>query len=179
MRPSILLLAVLPLTLAACAERALGPGDVSGVYGLLRYDNDTLPRTYTAGGGCWAEVVAGSLDLQPNGTFTLEIDREQACADTPLSWVNLRASGSYGSTFGARLALDDPASGTSYLAWLKGTHVVVSVPQIPLVGGGAVEVEFSAQAAQNPNAEVPGAGCCALPPPPPDTGTIVISVPGS
>lgn len=173
MRPSIYFSAVLlALLVAGCAERTLGPGDVSGSYGLLRYDNDTLPRTYTAGGGCWAQIVAGALDLQPDGTFTLEIDRDQVCPNGPLSWVNLDASGTYGSVSGAWLALDDPAAGTTYLAWLKGTHVVVRVPQVPLIGGSAVDVEFSAQAANNPNVAVPEGGCCVLPPPPPDTAVL-------
>ena len=171
MRPSILIASVLIFALAACAERALGPADVSGVYGLLRYDDDTLPRTYTAGAGCTARVVAGALDLQPDGTFTLEIDRDQACWNAPLSWMNLDASGTYGSGLGGRLVLDDPASGTSYLAWLRGTHVVVSVPQIPLVGGGAVEVEFAAGAPSGNNV---GVAQPIGPPPLPDTATTVV-----
>ena len=174
MRPPILIATVLVFALAACAERALGPADVSGVYGLLRYDNDTLPRTYPAGGGCTAQVVAGSLDLQPDGTFTLEIDRDLMCPNAPVSWVNLDASGTYERGVGAWLTLHDPVAGTSYPAWLEGTHVVVRVPQVPLIGGSAVEVEFSAQAARNTDVTVTVGGCCALPPPPPDTSTVVV-----
>lgn len=178
MRPSTTLAAILlALLVAGCAERMLGPGEVSGAYGLLRYDNDTLPRTYTTGGGCQAQVVAGSLDLQPDGTFTLEIDRYLVCPNAPLSCVNLDASGTYGSVSGPWLGLDDPAAGTSYLAWLKGTHVVVLVPQIRLIGGGTVEVEFAAGAGNRDNrTTVNGGNCCVIPPEPADTTGVVIIV---
>jgi hypothetical protein len=172
MRPSILIASVLVIAAAACAERALGPADVSGVYGLFRYDNDTLPRTYAAAGGCSARVEDGSLVLDADGTFELHIVRDQLCEDT-LSWVNLDAAGTYGGGVGPWLALHDTGTGITYLAWVEGTHVVVKVPQVPSVGVGSVEVEFSAQAARNPTVAVPGGGCCALPPlPPPDTTTI-------
>ena len=174
MRPSIPLgVILLVLGSSGCAERALGPADVSGAYGLLRYDGDTLPRTYSTGTGCWAQVEYGSLTLSPDGTFSLEIVRDQACTNSQLYWANVDASGTYGKVNGPWLALRDSHTGTSYLAWLRGTHVVVQVPQVPLIGGHAIEVEFAAQAAQNPNVAVPEGGCCVRLPPPPDTVVIV------
>ncbi|MGA2384787.1 MAG: hypothetical protein ABSG61_15310 [Gemmatimonadales bacterium] len=180
MRPSTSLAAfLLALVVAGCAERAFGPGEVSGAYGLLRYDNDSLPRTYTTGTGCWAAVVYGSLVLSTDGTFDLQIVRDQACPNSPLVWDNIDASGTYGQATGPWLALQDRNAGTSYLAWLKGTHVVVLVPQIALIGGGAVEVEFAAGAGNQSNGTtvIDGNGpCCVTPPPPPDTSAVVIIV---
>jgi hypothetical protein len=177
MRPPISLAGcLLALLVVGCAERALGPGDVSGAYGLLRYDSDTLPRTYTTGTGCWARVEYGSLVLDDDGTFTLQIVRDEACTNGPLSWANVDASGTYGEVRAPWLGLHDAATGASYLAWLRGTHVVVMVPQVPLIGDGAVSVEFSAEAAKNPNVTVLEPGCC-IQPPPPDTSTVVVIIP--
>ena len=178
MRPSIPLgVFLLVLGAAGCAERALGPADVSGAYGLLLYDSDTLPRTYTTGTGCWAQVVHGSLTLSPDGTFDLQIVRNQACTNGPLYWASLEANGTYGKVQGRWLALQDQSTGDSYLAWLKGTHVVVLVPQVPLIGSGTVEVEFAAGAGDQGNGRtvVDGNGnCCVLPPLPPVPDTLVI-----
>ncbi len=155
MRPSIPLASLLLALLAAgCAGRSLGPGDVSGAYGLLRYDDDSLPRTYTTDIGCQVQVEYGSLSLRADGTFELHIVRVQACANVGTYWPNIDASGTYGKVGGSWLGLEDPVAGVSYLAWLKGTHVVVLVPQVPLIGGGAVEVEFAAGAGGGGNQTV-------------------------
>lgn len=174
MRSSILLAAVvLALLVAGCAERALGPADVSGVYGLLRYDNDTLPRSYSTGAGCRIRIESGSLVLSSDGTFDLEISGERVCTDSCPSWYGIHASGAYGEVAGRWLALRDDAAGTTYLAWVVGTHIVVKVPQAAAIGGGAVDVEFAAALSWG-NQTVAVAECGGLPLPPPDTTTIVV-----
>jgi hypothetical protein len=175
MRPPIPLAAlILALSIAGCAERALGPGDVSGSYGLLRYDNDSLPRVYSTGAGCSAGVEYGALDLSANGTFGLQIVRWVSCPNGGQGWFDLDASGTYQKVNGLWLALRDPARGAVFPAWIRGTHVVVLVPQIPSLSTGAVEVEFAAGATQgNGMVTVPG-GNNPLPFPPPVPETLVV-----
>ena len=177
MRPTLFLPIVLALAALGCAERALGPSDVAGSYGLVRYANDSLPWSYTSGSGCWARVEAGSLTLGSDGTFGLKVARTEACPNSGLVWVDIDASGTYGQVVGRWLSLRD-ANGSTYPAWLRGTHIVVAVPQVPLLGGGSVEVEFEAGAGGGGNGQIVGEGgtCCVLPPPPPDTSTAVIII---
>ena len=175
MRPPIPLAAlILALTIAGCAERALGPGEVSGSYGLLRYDNDSLPRVYSTSAGCSAGVEFGALDLSASGTFQLQIVRWVSCPNGGQGWFDIDASGTYEKVNGVSLVLRDPIRGTTYPAWIKGTHVVVLVPQIPLLSTGAVEVEFAAGANQGNGMVAVPDGNNPLPFPPPVTDTVVI-----
>jgi hypothetical protein len=179
MRPPIPLAAlILALSIAGCAERALGPGEVSGSYGLLRYDNDSLPRVYSTGAGCSARVEYGALDLSASGTFGLQIVRWVSCPNRGQGWFDLDASGTYQKVNGLWLALRDPVRGTVFLAWIRGTHVVVLVPQIPSLSTGAVEVEFAAGAGNRGNntITVPG-GNNPLPPPVPETLVVITKRP--
>lgn len=72
----LLLLGIL-FTLAACGRDAVGPApsSISGSYHLTMVDGHVLPFTVLDLGAYHAQVVSGTLTLNSDGTYDLEIGR--------------------------------------------------------------------------------------------------------
>ena len=179
MRPPILLSAVLlALSSGACAERLLGPADVSGSYVLIRYDAVVPPVSYSAPGGCTVTVYGGSLTLGADASYSLDVERDRQCpGPAGLQWVGVRSSGSFQliGPVGAGLRfVDGSGAGAVLDGMLVGTHVRVSLTQPSGLSPGIVTAEFAAGAASE-TATVPGEGGTVGPPPLPDTGIVIIT----
>ena len=178
MRPPILLSAVLlALGIGACAERLLGPADVSGSYVLIRYDGVVPPVSYSAPGGCTVTVYGGSLTLGADGSFSLDVERDRQCpGPAGLQWVGVRSSGSFQliGPIGVELRfVDGTGADVGLSGTLVGTHVRVSLPQPSGVSPGIVTAEFAAGATTE-NGAVPGDGAVG-PPPLPDTEIAIVT----
>ena len=172
--PIPLSIAVVALGLAACAERALGPADVSGSYSLIGYDGAVPPVSYPAPGGCTVTVSGGSLFLGADGSYSLYVERARRCpGPAGLEWVGVRMGGGFRLS-GLQLQFaDGSGAGTGLVGALVGTHIRVSVPQPSGLSPSVVTVEFAGGATSE---TVAGEGGNAGPPPLPDTGTVVITI---
>lgn len=165
--------ALAALGLAGCSE-ALGPGDYAGTYVLYRYDGGSLPRPYTTDRGCTVMIQSGTLQLQADATFSLEIGRTERCPG-----VNAIAFMSYslGGTFTAgwsevRLRT---SSGSVVVASLRGTHLIVPVPQPGGLSPATVNAEFmGGDGGRNVTVEVPSGENPSNPPLPPPGGVVII-----
>ncbi len=71
MRKLILLILVIPLTLAACRQETLDP---TGTYNMVSIDGNELPYAPAHQGQTGPEIVSGSLALNADGTFTMTMD---------------------------------------------------------------------------------------------------------
>ena len=170
-RPIPLIAVSLALVGVGCAERALGPGDVSGSYVVVRYDGAPPPRQYLDQGGCVVTVYGGDLTLGADGSYALDLQRGRQCPGAQaLQDVGLSRRGTF-RFIGRMLRFADTAGGEGLAGDLIGTHVRVSVPQPAGLTPAAVTAEFAAGSSEGGIriAEPTGPGQPGLPPLPHDT----------
>jgi hypothetical protein len=69
---------VLLLVGLSCSD-ALRPSDVVGTYTLMTINGSPLPRLVVDDPGCQESVIGGSLVLEPDQSFQLELELVTAC----------------------------------------------------------------------------------------------------
>jgi hypothetical protein len=71
-------LALLVLTLSSCSD-SLKPSDVAGSYNLITIQGSTPPKVVVEEPGCQQTVTGGTLALNLDGSFSMQLDEVTAC----------------------------------------------------------------------------------------------------